>query len=114
MDEVFLPVSRLCDLLERRSPGYPAPDGQQHLQVRVLLLQCQHPIVEGLLGRPLGGVGAVDGRDGVVLDGGEGEQNVGAEERVDVFRLELALARTLLGPAGVVAGHAGVTGIWKI
>ena len=37
---------------------------------------------------------------------------MGAEEGVDVLRLELALLGSVLGPIGVVADHLVPVGVW--
>ena len=50
--------------------------------------------VETAVGESIADVGALGGRDLVVLDGGEGVDDVGAKAGVNVLRSELANARS--------------------
>lgn len=79
---------------------------KSHLEVRVLLSQGNDllvPVTFLLVVLAALLVLALD--EAVVLDGGEGVDDVRAEGGVDVVRRELARSWSLLGPAGHVAEH---------
>lgn len=77
-----------------------------HLEVRILLSQGDDLLVPvAFLLVVLAALLVLTLDETVVLDGGEGVDDVRAEGGVDVVRRELARSRSLLGPAGHVAEH---------
>lgn len=79
-----------------------------HLEIRVLLSQGDDllvPVAFLLVVLVLAALLVLTLDETVVLDGGEGVDDVRAEAGVDVVRRELARSRSLLGPAGHVAEH---------
>lgn len=76
-------------------------DSQKNLQRRIAFLQAEHTLVEPDFA-VLRLVVRLEARQLVLLEPAEGEYDVGAEIRLNVFRHEFADFRSVLRPVGVV------------